>query len=159
MGNIENWGKGPGHGGPARGYSWPPAEPGNTLAVKSGFWMSPMLRDEDIAEVNEIAAAIRDLMPVWRPEFEPAVELLSCRIWRVRRGYRDLSEHGLIRDGQPASVLSALAKAEGAISRDLATFGMTPTSAVALGLDLMRGEQARLTVTRLAALAAAEEAG
>jgi hypothetical protein len=28
--------KGPGRGGPARGYSWPPAERGNTLALKYG---------------------------------------------------------------------------------------------------------------------------
>jgi hypothetical protein len=96
-------------------------------------------------------------MPIYRPEFEPAIELLSCRIWRVRRGYRDLSEHGMIRDGQPASVLDALAKAERAISRDLDSFGMTPRAAIALGLDLMRGEQARRTVTKLAALAADED--
>jgi hypothetical protein len=117
-----------------------------------------MLRDDDRAEVEEIAMSVRELMPIWRPEFEPAIELLSCRIWRVRRGYRDLSMNGMIRDGRPASVLAALAKAEGAISRDLDAFGMTPRAAVALGLDLMRGEQARLTVTRLAALAAEEEA-
>jgi hypothetical protein len=151
-------GNGPGHGGPARGYSWPPATEGNTLATKSGFWMSPLLRPDDRGEVEEIAASIRPLMPVYRPEFEPAVEQLACRIWRQRRAYRDLSDHGVVRDGQPASVLAHLAKLESAIARDLDAFGMTPRAAVSLGLDLLRGEQARLTVTRLAAMAAEEEA-
>jgi NAD dependent epimerase/dehydratase family len=34
-------------------------------------------------------------MPVYRPEFNLAVEQLSCRFWRQRRAYRDLSEHGV----------------------------------------------------------------
>jgi hypothetical protein len=96
-------------------------------------------------------------MQVYRPEFEPAIMQLACRLWRQRRAYRDLSENGVIRDGQAASVLGHLAKLEGANARDLDSFGMTPRAAVALGLDLLRGEQTRLTVTKLAALAADEE--
>jgi hypothetical protein len=156
--DLQQRGNGAGKGGPARRYSWPAAGLGNTLAVRSGFWASPLLRDHDRAEVEEIAASIRELMPIQRPEFEPAIEQLACRIWRQRRAYRDLSEHGVIRDGQPASVLGHLSKLEAAIARDLDSFGLTPRAAVALGLDLIRGEAARLTVTRLAAMAADEEA-
>jgi hypothetical protein len=145
-------------GEPARGYSWPPAETANTLAAKSGFWMSPLLRPDDRDEVEEIAASIRPLMPVYREEFEPAIEQLACRLWRQRRAYRDLSEHGVIQDGKPASVLDHLSRLESAIARDLDSFGLTPRAAVGLGFDLIRGEQARLTVTRLAAMAAEEEA-
>jgi len=70
-------GNGSGYGGPARHYSWPPATEGNTLAVKSGFWSSPLLRPDDRDEVEEIAASIRPLMPVYREEFEPAIEQLA----------------------------------------------------------------------------------
>jgi hypothetical protein len=142
---------------PPRGYKWADAEVGNTLAVRSGFWATPTLREADRNEVEEIAASIRPLLSVYRPEFDLAIELLACRIWRLRRAYRDLSEHGVVRDGEPASVLGHLAKVEAAVSRDLDAFGMTPRAAVALGLDLLRGEQTRLTVTRLAAMAADEE--
>jgi hypothetical protein len=157
MPDLEPRGNGPGWGGSRRGYSWEKFADGNTVAVKSGFFGSPMLREEDRAEVEEIAATIRPLIPIYREEFEPAIELHACRIWRLRRVYRDLSEHGVVRDGQPAGMLGHLAKVEAAISRDFDAFGMTPRAAVALGLDLLRGEQTRLTVTRLAALAADEE--
>jgi hypothetical protein len=78
---------------------------------------------------------------------------MACRLWRQRRAYRDLSEHGLIREGKPASVLGDLAKLEGRLMKDLDAFGLTPRAAVALGLDLLRGEATKLTITRLAALA------
>jgi hypothetical protein len=112
---------------------------------------------EHAAEVEEIAQSIRDLMPVQAPQFEIAVEQMACRIWRQRRAYADLAEHGDIRDGKPASVLDDLSKLERAIARDLDAFGLTPRAAVALGLDLLRGEATRLTVTKLAALAADED--
>lgn len=51
--------QGPGHGGPARGYSWPPAEKGNTLALKHGTW-SPRVY-EPIAQ--ELVAAVIDERP------------------------------------------------------------------------------------------------
>jgi hypothetical protein len=123
-------------GGAARGYSWAQAEPGNTLAGKSMFWASPMLRDEDRAEVAEIAESLRGLCPLYSPAFEPYIEQVSCRIWRQRRGYRDLSENGVDRDGQPAPLLVDLAKLERQIARDLAELGMTPRSAAALGVDV-----------------------
>jgi hypothetical protein len=127
---------------PARGYSWPPAEDGNTLAVKHGFWASPMLRQDDRAEVEEIAGSIRELMPLQSPAFEPMLEQLACRIWRQRRGYADLAEHGLVRDGQPAPILVDLSKLERQIARDLAELGMTPQSAAALGVDVVATQRA-----------------
>jgi hypothetical protein len=120
MTSVAKRGKGPDPGWrPARGYKWADAEPGNTLNLRSGFWATPTLREDDRNEVEEIAASIRELMPIWKAEFEIAVEQLACRIWRQRRAYRDLSEHGVVRDGQPASVLRDLSKLESAISRDL----------------------------------------
>jgi hypothetical protein len=153
----ERRGNGAGHGGPARGYSWPPFEPGNVAAFRHGMRASPLLREDDRAEVVELMDGIRPLLPVYRPEFEILLEQLACRIWRQRRGYADLSAHGVIREGEPASVLGHLAKVESQIVKDLDALGLTPRSMISMGLDLIRGEAARLTVTKLAALAEAEE--
>ena len=111
------------------------------LALRSGFWASPMLRPDDRAEVEEIASGIFELLPFRRPEFAPVVEQLACRYWRQRRAYADLAENGVIRDGSPAPVLGDLAKLENRIARDLAELGLTPRSAAALGVDLARGER------------------
>jgi hypothetical protein len=100
--------------------SWPPFAPGHTLSTKSGFWASPMLREPDRQEVAEIAASIAGLMPVFRPTFSLPEEQLACKIWRARRAYQDLSEHGLIREeGKPAPVLAHLATLENSIARDV----------------------------------------
>ena len=74
-----------------------------------------MLRPGDRAEVEEIAASIRPLIPVYRPEFELAIEQLACRLWR-RGGPTVTSPSGVVRDGQPAPVVGHLAKLEGAIA-------------------------------------------
>ena len=77
-----------------------------------------------------------------RPEFRLAVEQLSVKLWRQRRAYRDLSEHGLIREGgKPAPLLAEVAKVENAIQRDLVELGLTPRSAAALGCDLVAAQR------------------
>jgi hypothetical protein len=128
-------------GGPARGYSWPPLEPGHTLSIRHGFYASPMLREADRVEVAEICDSLRELVPCYSPAFEPALEQLACRLWRQRRAYADLSEHGLVRDGKPAPVLRDLAHLENRIARDLAELGMTPRSAAALGVDVVTAKR------------------
>ena len=56
-------GKGPGHGGPARGYSWPSAESGNTLALKHGAH-SPRVYKPIAAElVTAVLNERQDLAP------------------------------------------------------------------------------------------------
>jgi hypothetical protein len=122
---VASRGNGAGHGGPARGYKWADAEPGNLLAVKSGFWIDPLLRPEHRAELDEIGTQIWELLPFKRTEFAPAVGQLSLRLWRQRRAYRDLSEYGIVRDGKPAPLLVELAKVENAIQRDLVELGLT----------------------------------
>ena len=135
-------GNGDGHGGPARGYKWADAEPCNLLAVTHGFHIDPTLRAEHRAELDEIGATVWDLLPVKRPEFRLAVEQLSVKLWRQRRAYRDLSEHGLIREGgKPAPLLTEVAKVENAIQRDLVELGLTPRSAAALGVDLVAAQR------------------
>jgi hypothetical protein len=138
----------------------PPLRPGHEVTVRSGFYISPLLREQDAAEVEEIGAELRELLPVYRDSFEPLLEIVACRVWRLRRGYRDLSENGLLRKGgQPAPILVDLAKLEGGLVRDLAELGLTPRAMVGLGLDLLRGQQAQLTARRLARMVEEEEAG
>lgn len=142
----------------------PPFAPGNELAfqagnqvtVRHGFYASPLMRDDDRAEVAEIMDGLRSSLPVYRDTFDLLLEVVACRLWRLRRGYRDLSENGMLRDGKPAPILVDLAKLEGGLTRDLSELGLTPRSMVGLGLDLLRGEGMTLTVTRLHALVAAE---
>lgn len=114
----------------ARGYKWPDAERGNLLAAKSGFWIDPTLREEHRAELGEIAAAIVEHLPYPAEPFALSVGQLAHRLWRQRRAYRDLDEHGLIReDGKPAPILDHLAKLESRIMADLEALGLTPHSA------------------------------
>ena len=125
-----------------RGYTWVDAEPANLLAQKCGFWIGPHLREEHRVELEEIGEQIWSLLPFRRPEFTPAVAQVSLKLWRQRRAYRDLSEHGIVReDGRPAPLLVALAQVENAIQRDLVELGLTPRSAAALGCDLIAAQR------------------
>lgn len=136
--------QGPGRGNPARGYSWPPFEPGNEVAVTHGFYVSPRLRPEHAAEVDEIASRVWDLLPATlrQPSYAPAVEGFACRVWQARRAYADLAEHGLLRGvgREPAPILRFLGTLERTIQRDLEQLGLTPRSAAELGLDLTRAK-------------------
>ena len=55
--------KGAGHGGPARGYSWPPAEPGNTLALKYGAHSPRVYEPIARALVAAVIDEREDLVP------------------------------------------------------------------------------------------------
>jgi hypothetical protein len=99
------------------------------LSVRSGFWIDPQLRDEHRAELAEIEAAVVESLPYPAEPFVLAVSQLAVRLWRQRRAYRDLDEHGLIRDGKPAPILDHLAKLESRIMADLEALGLTPRSA------------------------------
>ena len=123
---------GAGRGGPARGYKWADTEPGNLLALKSGFWIDPQLREKHRAELAEIEEGVAASLPYPAEPFALAVSQLTVRIWRQRRAYRDLDEHGLIRDGRPAPILDHLAKLENRIMADLEALGLTPRSACEL---------------------------
>lgn len=119
-----------------------PFERGHAVSTKHGFWASPMLRPDDQAEVEAIAASIVEALPAYESSFGIAVEQLAVKIWRQRRAYADLAEHGVIRDSRPAPVSIDLAKLENAIARDLDALGLTPTSRARLGLDLVRTRDA-----------------
>jgi len=115
---------GPGHGGPARGYSWPPFEPENTAALKHGARSPRVL--QPIAE--QLAAGLAQVAP-WTSaaSFQGAVASWGWAEAQavVLRAY--LEEHGLIDDdGQPRPAAGMLERVEGRLAGLRAQLGLTP---------------------------------
>ena len=129
-------------GGPARGYSWPPFEPGNQASLRSGFYLSPALREEHRAEVEALAESLAAALPDYNGgTFGVQVAQLALKLWRQGRAYAYLAERGLTReDGSAQPLLVDLAKLENGIARDLDALGLNPRSRAALGLDVARAE-------------------
>jgi hypothetical protein len=75
-------------------------------------------------------------MPVYATSFEPYLQVLSARLWRLKRGYRFLEQHA--EDDVPAAVLKNLGVLENTISRDFEALGLSPRSAAELGINLQR---------------------
>jgi hypothetical protein len=82
---------GAGHGGPARGYSWPPFEEGNTASLRHGLYASRFQLLEGEKEIEEIADAVRAALPIYASAFEVGIQLLAGRIWRLKRGYQHVA--------------------------------------------------------------------
>ncbi len=75
-------GKGPGRGGQARRYSWPPFEPGHTLSVRHGAYATLYLRPR----VEEIAIRLREALgESFDDRFTPAIEAAALAAARVER--------------------------------------------------------------------------
>ena len=134
-------------GGPARGYSWPQAEPGNQLAVKHGSYASVVTFGP---RVDEIAACLRELVPGYALPDEPAVRLLAVMHVRIERAQAALEALDGQTDGRElGTYLTADADKLQRLRQDLLGWvnaarrlmndlGMTPTSRARLGLDLTR---------------------
>jgi hypothetical protein len=90
----------------------------------------------EAAEVEETAALLRELVLIYSPAFEPALQLLGARLWRLKRGYEFLEEHG--EEAVPPSLLTAMGALENTISRDFEALGLSPRAAAKLGIDLRR---------------------
>jgi hypothetical protein len=128
-------GNGVGRGGPARGYSWPPFEKGNSARLVHGMYaqkFSP-LDEEEIAETAEL---LRALLPTYATAFEPAIQLLSARLWRLRRAYRFVQETSEAE--LPRNFSEKLNSLESLIDRSLRALGLTPSAAAELGVNLAR---------------------
>jgi hypothetical protein len=122
--------------GPARGYSWPAFEVGNRAAVRHGVYLTKFGEGER-GEIEEIAESLRAAATClfYSPAFEPLIQMAAARIWRWRRGYAYLAEHG---EEASAAVLRDLNVLERSLQRDLADLGVNPRSAAELGVDLVR---------------------
>lgn len=126
---------GPASGMPARGYSWPPFERGNTAARTHSFYATkfqPVEREE----IASTAALLREVLPLYSPSFEPTIQLLAARLWRIRRAYEFIESRP--EDEVPRALLVNLGTLENTVSRDFEALGLSPRSAAALGIDLAR---------------------
>ena len=123
--------KGPGHGGERRGYSWPTATPGNTIALKHGAFSRYAL-----AEADDLAATVVEYAPHLAEADAPALRdycIAQARAWRLGAW---IEEHGeLDETGKPRPALTALRewlhRSEQARSR----LGLDPASRASLAVD------------------------
>jgi hypothetical protein len=118
---------GHGHGGPRRGYSWPPFESGNWVGLRHGATSPRVLRP--IAE--QLAAGLAEVAP-WTSAASFAGVTASWA-WgeaqaAVLRAYLD--ERGLVvdDDGQPRPAAAMLERVEGRLAGLRAQLGLTPLS-------------------------------
>lgn len=93
-----------------------------------------MLEDEE--EIADTAAHLRALLPTYAPAFEPALQLLAARLWRLKLGYAYVQETPT--DGVSAKFLESLNATENVVSRALARLGLDPVSCAELGVNLQR---------------------
>jgi hypothetical protein len=121
--------------GPARGYSWPPFEQGNGVARRHAFY-AEKFQPSERAEVGELAELLRSVLPLYSPSFEPHLQALAGRLWRVRRAYKFIEEHA--EEEIPRSLLVNLGTLENTVSRDFEALGLSARAAAGLGIDLQR---------------------
>lgn len=111
-------------GEPARGYSWPPFEAGNTAALKHGARSPRMVRP--VAERLMVEAV--EVAPwVARPAFGPELEAWAWHEARARLLRAWLDEHGLLDDDDaPRGALGELQRAENAAAKARDRLGLNP---------------------------------
>jgi hypothetical protein len=114
-------------------WSRAPFQPGNQLAVTHGFYSK--FGESDQAEVEEIGDSIRSALPLYSSSFEPLIAMVAAKVWRWRRAYAYLAEHG---EDASRSLLQDLNVLERGLQRDLADLGCSPKAAARLGVDLVR---------------------
>lgn len=73
---------GPPSGVPARGYSWPPFEAGNTAALAHGMRAELALSDRSRRLADVVRAAVAEL-GLYQPAHEIAVEMAATALARV----------------------------------------------------------------------------
>jgi hypothetical protein len=117
---------------PARGYSWPPFEAGNTAALKHGASSPRKIRPiaEEIREVLLAEAPWID-----RPAFAGAVRSLCWTEAQVVLLTEWLNEHGVLRDRgvdelepQPRAATRLLRDLENRAEKLRSSLALTPTS-------------------------------
>jgi hypothetical protein len=123
---------------PARGYSWPPFEPGNQVARRHGAQALLALRPR----VREIAEALAAVAPVAHEADGPAVELLATMLARLEAVDAYVGERGLVTgSGDPYPVLGLVSRWERNATALLDKLGMTSAGRAALGLVVARAQE------------------
>ena len=128
---------------PARGGDWNGQRPAwsrepfkvdNRAALKHGVYLQHF-GDDERAEIEELADSLRAATPLYSASFEPTIRMTAARIWRWRRAYAYLSEHG---EDASRALLRDLNVLERSLQRDLADLGVSPRAAAELGVNLAR---------------------
>jgi hypothetical protein len=136
---------GPASGIPARGYTWPPFEKGNEVALRHG--MKSVVKVAPRAA--EIAEQLRGIVPGYREPDDVSIALLSSVLARLEGAYAWLDEHGILDgNGTPHPVLKIISTSENTAARLCAQLGLTPASRAAMGLDVALARRA-VTLTDL----------
>jgi hypothetical protein len=147
---LERRGNGPGHGGPARGYSWKPfekGEPGPALrhGCRSVLTLAP--------RAGEIAERLHEMVPWASPSDAATIDLLATSLAQVERAALLLSiaqraELEDVKAGRPTAVegrddlkrLSSDARDWASTAARLCDqLALSPGSRARLGVDIARG--------------------
>lgn len=124
--------------------------PAHTASTRHGAYAAVAISKRSGAT----AEALRSLAVVLDEADEPALQMFAFTIEQMKAAAAALEEAD---DRESRLRLSKDARGWAATALRFAeTFGMTPRARAGLGLDLIRGQAAQLTVSRLAALADAE---
>jgi hypothetical protein len=105
------------------------------LSVRHGMYVTKFQPLEE-AEIAETADLLREILPTYASAFEPAIQLLAARLWRLRRAYAFVAANS---EGELARDFSEkLNSLELLVNRTLKELGLTPVSASELGVNLRR---------------------
>lgn len=122
-------------------------EPGNAARTTHGAYSKLALSEPAAETANEL----RPHLVIYDPADEPALQTFAFVLEQLRAAAAVLEE-----PGERENRLRLSQDARGWANTALKfseQFGLTPRSRVALGLDLVRGQAASLTLTRLAQMA------
>lgn len=133
-------GNGAGHGGAARGYSWPPFEQGNTAAVTHGA-RSDRLVEPRAREIAQDVLALNPHLDSGRDG--PAVVRYSVALARIERVYAWLGDQADevfvdVAEGRVHAVYERLEQWERQASAAEDRLAIAPLTRTKLGLDLQR---------------------
>ena len=146
---------GKGHGGPARGYSWPPFEPGNLAAVTHGARSPALVRER----AEQLAPQVLEVHPHLDERRDgPAVMRYATLLARIERVYAWLGERADavfadVESGEVHGVYQRLGEWERAAGLSEDRLGLSPLTRAKLGIDQLRAADL------VTALAEAEQVG
>lgn len=131
-------------GEPARGYSWPPFEPGNVAALTHGAW-SPRKVDP---LAREILVATAQHVDWWTPADQTSAWAWARAEARVQLVTEWLADHGgtLDDDGTVKPAAELLLRLERTAQSLRSVLGLDPLSRARLGRDVA---SARVDLARL----------
>ncbi|HVV76332.1 MAG TPA: hypothetical protein VHC43_09880 [Mycobacteriales bacterium] len=142
-------------GQPARGYSWPPFQPGHELSLKSGAW-SPKHVDPLALELLEEVASDPSTAYLGQPAFAG-----TLRLWAFAQARAELYAEWLAKlpfeeqvrapkgsrnNRAPIEIWRALATSAANLAAQL---GLTPLARARLGRDVATAESAAAAVDRV----------